>query len=81
MNCGLLGRKLGHSYSKEIHAHLGAYSYRLIEKEPEELDAFFAQGDFTVSVQPVHKRNKFDYMDLMFEDFNRMVQECSPICL
>jgi len=38
-----------------------------------------AQGDFTVSVQPVHKRNKFDYMDLMFEDFNLMVQELSSI--
>jgi len=38
-----------------------------------------AQGDFTVSVQPVHKRSKFDYMDLMFEDFNRMVQELSSI--
>ena len=38
-----------------------------------------AQGDFTVSVQPVHKRSKFDYMDLMFEDFNAMVQELSSI--
>lgn len=38
-----------------------------------------AQGDFTVSVKPVHKRNKFDYMDLMFEDFNAMVQELSSI--
>lgn len=38
-----------------------------------------AQGDFTVSVKPVHKQNKFDYMDLMFEDFNRMVQELSSI--
>ena len=34
-----------------------------------------AQGDFTVSVKPLHPRNKFDYMDLMFEDFNAMVQE------
>lgn len=38
-----------------------------------------AQGDFTVSVQPTHKKNKFDYMDLMFEDFNRMVRELSSI--
>ena len=34
-----------------------------------------AQGDFTVAVTPVHKQKKFDYMDLMFEDFNRMVQK------
>jgi len=38
-----------------------------------------AQGDFTVSVKPVHKQKKFDYMDLMFEDFNRMVQELASI--
>lgn len=38
-----------------------------------------AQGDFTVLVKPVHKRSKFDYMDLMFEDFNAMVQELGSI--
>ncbi|MBQ7331291.1 MAG: shikimate kinase [Oscillospiraceae bacterium] len=63
MNCGLLGRKLGHSYSKEIHAHLGAYSYRLIEKEPEELDAFFAQGDFTgLNVTMPYKKTVIPYL-------------------
>ena len=38
MRCGLLGRKLGHSYSPQIHAKLGTYSYSLFEKEPEELE-------------------------------------------
>jgi len=38
-----------------------------------------AQGDFTVSVAPEHNQKNFDYMDLMFEDFNRMVQELSSI--
>ena len=44
--CGLLGRKLGHSYSPEIHALLGDYSYTLYEKEPEELEQFLLEGDF-----------------------------------
>ena len=34
---GLLGRKLGHSWSAPIHHALGCESYRLMELEPEEL--------------------------------------------
>ena len=34
---GLLGRKLGHSWSVPIHTALGCAGYRLIELEPEEL--------------------------------------------
>lgn len=44
MNCGLLGRKLGHSYSPAIHAILADYEYRLYEKEPEELAEFLQDG-------------------------------------
>ena len=29
MQYGLIGSKLGHSYSPEIHARLGDYEYRL----------------------------------------------------
>ena len=47
MKCGLLGRKLGHSYSPAIHAQLGDYEYALYEKEPEELPDFLQRGDFT----------------------------------
>ena len=39
---GLLGRKLSHSLSPQIHALFGDYSYELFEREPEELDALFA---------------------------------------
>lgn len=46
MRCGLLGRKLGHSYSPQIHAMLGDYEYLLYEKEPEMLEDFLKSGDF-----------------------------------
>lgn len=38
---GLLGRKLSHSLSPQIHAHFGSYKYELFCREPDELDAFF----------------------------------------
>ena len=46
MQFGLLGKKLGHSYSPQIHSHLGDYPYDLFEKSPEELDDFLKNGDF-----------------------------------
>lgn len=46
MRCGLLGRKLSHSYSPQIHQFLGDYEYRLFEKEPEEVESFLKYGDF-----------------------------------
>ena len=47
MKCGLLGRKLGHSFSPQIHKKLGSYPYELYEKEPDELEDFLKSGDFT----------------------------------
>lgn len=40
MRAGLLGRKLGHSLSPQIHRFFGDYEYRLYEKEPEEVEGF-----------------------------------------
>lgn len=47
MRCGLLGRKLGHSYSPQIHKLLGNYQYDLYEVEPEDLEACLHSGQFT----------------------------------
>ncbi len=47
MTCGLLGEKLGHSYSPQIHSQLGDYSYDLFEKNAEELEFFLKNGDFS----------------------------------
>jgi len=43
---GLLGERLSHSFSPQIHALLGDYEYRLYEKAPGEVDGFLRRGDF-----------------------------------
>lgn len=64
MKCGLLGRKLGHSYSPQIHGLLGDYSYELFEKEPEELASFLRDGDFSgINVTIPYKKDVIPYLD------------------
>ncbi len=64
MKCGLLGRKLGHSYSPQIHSHLGDYSYGIFEKEPDDLEDFLRNGDFTgLNVTIPYKKAVIPYLD------------------
>lgn len=64
MKCGLLGRKLGHSYSPQIHAQLADYSYELFEKEPEELEDFLKNGDWSgINVTVPYKKTVIPYLD------------------
>ncbi len=64
MKCGLLGRKLGHSYSPQIHSFLGEYSYELYEKEPEELENFLKNGDFSgINVTIPYKKDVIPCLD------------------
>lgn len=73
MRCGLLGRKLGHSYSPQIHQHLGEYSYMLYEKEPNELDAFFKSGSFTgLNVTIPYKKDVIPYCAALSERAKRL---------
>ena len=64
MKCGLLGQTLGHSYSPEIHAQLGEYAYSLFEKEPEEVENFLKNGDFTgINVTIPYKKAVIPFLD------------------
>ena len=40
MEYGCIGEKLRHSFSKEIHARIGAYGYDLKELAPQDVEAF-----------------------------------------
>lgn len=46
MEYGLLGERLGHSFSPRIHKALWGADYGLIEKSPEELGPFLQSGGF-----------------------------------
>ena len=62
LKCGLLGRKLGHSYSPAIHGMLSDYGYRLFEREPEELEDFLLHGDWDgINVTIPYKKTVLPY--------------------
>lgn len=64
---GLLGRKLGHSYSALIHKELGSAPYDLIELEPDEVEPFVREGSWQgLNVTIPYKK-----------DAARLADECS----
>lgn len=64
MICGLLGQKLGHSYSPQIHRKLSDYSYLLFEKEPNEIENFLKTADFQgLNVTIPYKKSVIPYCD------------------
>lgn len=65
---GLLGRKLGHSWSAPIHRSLGCEDYRLMELEPEELGAFLSRSDIGgLNVTIPYKLDVMPYCDVIDE--------------
>lgn len=68
MQCGLLGEKLGHSYSPQIHAELADYDYRLYEKAPDEVEDFVRHGDWHgLNVTIPYKKTVIPFCDELSE--------------
>ncbi len=63
---GLLGEKLGHSYSPQIHSMMYENDYELYEKKADELDAFFENcplNGFNVTIP--YKKAVIKYLSSM----------------
>ena len=61
---GLVGRKLGHSWSVPIHTALGCSGYRLYEREPEQLESFLHQENLGfVNVTIPYKQTVMTFCD------------------
>lgn len=73
MKCGLLGRRLGHSYSPAIHTLFADYEYDLWEKESEEVEKFLRHGDFSgLNVTMPYKKTVIPYLDELSETAKKL---------
>ena len=60
---GCIGKKLTHSFSKEIHAKLADYDYELIELAEEEIAPFFDKKAFAaINVTIPYKQTVIPYL-------------------
>ena len=65
---GLVGKKLTHSFSKEIHNKLTDYDYQLIELNEDEVKTFFENKEFSaVNVTMPYKQTVIPYLDFLSE--------------
>ena len=66
MKYGLIGEKLSHSFSKEIHGLLADYEYELCEIKEGELELFFDERDFCgINVTIPYKQSVVKYLDFV----------------
>ncbi len=73
MRCGLVGEKLSHSFSPEIHAHLCDYSYSLFEMAENEVGDFLRNADFdAVNVTIPYKKAVMPYLDEISDEARRI---------
>ena len=64
MEYGLIGEKLGHSFSKIIHNALCSYDYELLEIAKEDLEGFMKRADFkAINVTIPYKETILPFLD------------------
>lgn len=69
MEYGLIGEKLGHSYSKQIHEKLAAYTYDLCPLTREEFPVFMERRAFrAINVTIPYKKDVIPYLDELDEN-------------
>lgn len=66
--CGLIGEKLGHSFSPAIHSKLADYEYRLYELSPEQVGPFLEKKEYDgLNVTIPYKKTVIPYCDELTE--------------
>ena len=66
MEYGIIGEKLSHSFSKEIHAKLFDYTYEICPVAKENLDDFMTKRGFkAINVTIPYKQDVIKYLDFI----------------
>lgn len=69
MKYGLIGERLGHSFSKEVHALLSDYNYEIREVAKDELDSFMKKADFkAINVTIPYKESVIPYLSYISDE-------------
>ncbi len=73
MKYGLIGEKLGHSFSAEIHEKIADYKYELKEIPKDKLDAFMTEREFSgINVTIPYKNEVIRYLDFIEENAKKI---------
>lgn len=63
MEYGLIGGRLSHSFSKDIHNMIGLYDYELVSLSDEEFPKFMERADFKgINVTIPYKTDVIKYL-------------------
>lgn len=69
VKCGLIGARLGHSFSPQIHKRLADYSYRLFELDEREVEGFLKNGDFdAINVTIPYKKTVMPFLSRISDE-------------
>ena len=73
MKFGLIGERLPHSFSPQIHKEIAGYDYELREVARGDLDAFMTSRDFTgINVTIPYKERVIPYLYSISEEASRI---------
>lgn len=87
MKYGLIGKPLGHSYSREIHRLIADYDYELKELDENEVAPFLQKRKFNaINVTIPYKQTVMPYLDFISDDaknigaVNTIVNDGGKLC-
>lgn len=73
MKCGLIGEKLSHSFSPQIHRELADYSYELFEMPESEVKDFLESDRYDcINVTIPYKKTVMPYLDEISAEAQRI---------